>query len=63
MLAGSVVLEPLRTLEFTASASAAEALQTLLKELGKGPTHALVSRVEKTEMEPVEGEGEFEVRR
>jgi len=40
-----------------------ESIQKLLKDLDKGPTHSHVVKLEKGEIEVLEGEGGFEVRR
>jgi hypothetical protein len=40
-----------------------EGIQALLKDLDRGPTHAHVVKLEKQEIEVVDGEEGFEVRR
>ncbi|EPE28330.1 Acylphosphatase/BLUF [Glarea lozoyensis ATCC 20868] len=39
-----------------------EDVQKLLKDIDKGPTHAHVVRVDKSDLDPVDGESKFEVR-
>lgn len=40
-----------------------EALKKLLKDLNDGPSHAHVVKLEKSEIDVVEGEKDFEVKR
>jgi acylphosphatase len=54
---------PLTFLQVEGEAQGEEAsLQKLLKDLDKGPTHAHVVKLEKKEIELVDGESSFEVR-